>query len=89
MTCPECPPLHIRARNFVGSFIRHVFDGFKHRSEAEVAANLVACRNCPLFLDETCTHPYCGCPMRQDRAKFWNALVWRSKKCPLGKWDSP
>ena len=82
---PDGPSLAKRARNFARDSIAHASDGFVQVSDEERAARLATCKACPLFNGTICTHTECGCPM-SDEKRFFDALAWRSKKCPDGKW---
>jgi hypothetical protein len=82
---PEKPGIVRRAINFTRAAIEHVRGGRQLVSDEIRAARFAECQACPLFVEGICSHPDCGCPMKQQRS-FIDALGWASKKCPLDKW---
>jgi hypothetical protein len=83
--CAAVPSLTRRAKNLLRDSTAHAIDFFALVDAGERANRLAACKACDLHNGKICTHPDCGCPM-QDEQNFLDALSWRSKQCPLGKW---
>lgn len=52
------------------------------RSQAEIEAIAKTCQSCPLFNGQVCTHKDCGCPIDQDRNRWWSKVAFKSAFCP-------
>lgn len=84
--CRRSPPGIIQqAVNFIPAAVAHLRGGMKLVSDEIRASRLATCEACELFNGTVCTHPSCGCPVKQKRA-FIDKIGWESSTCPLAKW---
>ena len=83
----EAPNLARQLINFGVALVEHVADKMAKRSQEEINGILTThCQSCDFFDGLRCMHPHCGCSANNHRV-FLNMLAWRSKKCPIGKWQ--
>jgi hypothetical protein len=89
MTCTDNQPpcLLKKVWNFTLASAKHAVDGFRIVTRDELENRLAICEQCPLLVNQVCTHKDCGCGIRGDRGTFWSKLAWRSETCPDGKWS--
>lgn len=82
------PSIPRRMTNLARDTVRHVASGGRTVDDATRAARLAQCEGCIGFFDgQVCTHPNCGCGMKNSRGGFLDALSWATKRCPIGRWD--
>lgn len=74
----QSPPSSMeRVVNFTRAVANHAMAGFPMLSGEETEARLAICRECPKYVERTCS--ICGCNMRVKAS-------WKEQECPLGKW---
>lgn len=83
--CGAAPSIIQRVANFAGAAVTHVRTGRKRVADEVREHRLATCQACPLLVDGVCSHPNCGCPIRNGRA-WIDKLSWESSRCPLAKW---
>lgn len=81
------PNLTTRIMNFLPALTSHLMTGSRKTTQEEMAQRLAVCKECPLFMANTCTHDSCGCNIK-DTQVFLNKLYWADQKCPLDKWEA-
>ena len=86
MSCEQYPSQCFLSRmlRFVQAKAKHAAAGFPVVSQEQLQARLSACEGCEYFVEQTCSK--CGCPIKEDRAAFWNKLAFATEDCPEGKW---
>lgn len=83
--CKTPPSLLTKIGNFIPALTHHVMTGMKKCTQEEIGRRLNICKDCPLFVANTCSHDSCGCNIK-DTQTFFNKLYWADQKCPLDKW---
>lgn len=81
----EKPSVVTQVSNFLPALANHVLSGSPKCTQEEIEGRLAICRECPLFVANTCLHNSCGCTI-SDKQTFFNKLAWADQKCPLSKW---
>ncbi len=77
------PSLARRVLNFVRSLPPHLAAGAPLATQEQIDARLAICHSCEHFTGTNCAQ--CGCRCNGSR-KFFNALAWADKACPIGRW---
>jgi rRNA maturation endonuclease Nob1 len=78
--------LLLKIRNFIKSFLFHVYAGFPKSTQQEINYRYNICADCESFDKEEHQCLECGCNVNNKKI-FMNKLAWADQKCPLGKWD--
>jgi hypothetical protein len=84
---PALPSLAQRVANFSKAVVKHVRDRGRQCTDDEIAARFAICEQCPLLVDNHCTHKNCGCGISPKRSMV-SKLTWASESCPVGKWSA-
>jgi hypothetical protein len=89
---PKPPTLLRKGFNFVVAGVVHLATGMGQSGDAVIAERFESCRACSLFKPsgsrETassgeCSHPSCGCNLRNVGVEGINKLAWAESTCPL------
>ncbi len=84
-TCKPRPSFGQRVANFIPAIAGHILAGRPKCTQEEIDWRLAICKECPLFVANTCSHENCGCAIK-DTQTFFNKLYWADQECPIGKW---
>eukprot|EP00456_Euglypha_rotunda_P049718 TRINITY_DN398_c0_g1_i1.p1 TRINITY_DN398_c0_g1~~TRINITY_DN398_c0_g1_i1.p1 ORF type:complete len:104 (-),score=6.85 TRINITY_DN398_c0_g1_i1:139-450(-) len=77
------PPFSQRVVTFVHAAQRHLQDGMRKCTEAQIQSRLKVCHECASYAEGFCRD--CGCHVN-NRPDFLNKLSWQSEACPQAKW---
>jgi hypothetical protein len=80
------PNIIQKATNFIPALTNHLWNGSPKCTQEQIEQRLTICKECPLFVGNSCSHNSCGCSIN-DKQVFLNKLYWADQKCPLDKWD--
>ena len=80
------PPIMTQAKNYARAVARWAADGFKARSEEEIARLYAICLECPEFDRQNQRCLVCGCRVGTEKNPIRNKLAMPTERCPRGKW---
>jgi len=80
------PSVLTQAKTYAKAVARWAADGFKARSEEEIARLHAICLECPEFDRQHRRCLVCGCHVGTEKNPIRNKLAMPTEKCPRGKW---
>lgn len=87
------PSLLTKANNLAKAAYNHAAAGRPQATDEQVAERFAVCQACEIFKPKgpgagVCTHPSCGCNLKDVGIEGLNKLRWADQACPLGKWGA-